>query len=144
MKANRFFIYLKNHFALKEKERFKINLFNFTLEKYRKILNEKINKYSGISGKVQDIKKKSQILQIVSNYINPIVERVADKKKHLNKKLIQETKLKKLDEKIKRDRKCVSLDSNIKNYLRVTSLYNRKYEDNIFDSQKIKIKLGLI
>ena len=144
IQANRFFTYLKNHFALKEKERFKINLFNFTLEKYRKILNEKINKYSGISGKVQDIKKKSQILQIVSNYINPIVERVADKKKHLNKKLIQETKLKKLDEKIKRDRKCVSLDSNIKNYLRVTSLYNRKYEDNIFDSQKIKIKLGLI
>ena len=144
MKANRFFIYLKNHFALKEKERFKINLFNFTLEKYRKILCEKINKYNGISGKVEDIKKKSQFLQIVSNYINPIVERVANKKKHLNKKEIQEVKLKKINEKIKRDRNCVSLDSNRKKYLRVTSLYNRKYEDIIFEAQKIKIKLGLI
>ena len=144
IQANRFFTYLKNHFALKEKERFKINLYNFTLDKYRKTLHEKINKYHGISGKVEDIKKKSQFLQIVSNYINPIVERAADKKRHINKKEIQEIKLKKLDEKIKKERKCISLDSNINKFLRVTTLYNRKFEDNIFDGQKIKIKLGLI
>ena len=144
IEANKFFKYLKNHFALKEKEKLKINLYNFTLEKNRQKLYEKMNKYKNISLKIDEIKEKSSFLNLVSNYICPVIEREVDKKRHLNKKEIQKKKLKKINDKILKDRRTISLDFNKKNYMRVTTLYNRKYENRELELQKLKIKLGLI
>lgn len=143
IEANKFFKYLKNHFALKEKEKMKVNLYNFTLEKNRKILNEKIKKYKNISIKVDEIKEKSQFLNLVSNYICPVLEREVDKKRYLNKKENQKKKLKNLNERILKERRHISLDLDRKNYMRVTTLYNRKYENLELGLQNLKNKLGI-
>ena len=50
------------------------------------MLKEKMNKFRNISGKVKDINEKSKFLNIMTSYINPIVERIRDKKINISKK----------------------------------------------------------
>ena len=65
------------------------------------------------------------------------------KKKYKNKKAEKERKLKLLNDKIERNRRVVSLDSNSNNYLRCSVLYNRPYEYNALELQKVNLKINL-
>ena len=127
--AKNFFYYLKNHFAIKEREKFKINLYNFVLDKNKDMLTEKIKKYQSISGNIKQVNEKSQFLQMMTGYICPIIERIRDKKITILKKQINDEKYKELEKQLYKKRYCISLENKKTiNYLRVSNLYKQKYE----------------
>jgi hypothetical protein len=138
--AKNFLKYLKNHFAIKEKEKSRVNLYNFVLDKNKDMLKEKMNKFRNISGKVKDINEKSKFLNIMTSYINPIVERIRDKKINISKKKILDEKYKILENKLNRKKYCISLDRNTKNFIRVSTLYKQKYEIPEIRIENLRLK----
>ena len=127
--AKNFFGYLKNHFSIKEREKFKINLYNFILDKNKDMLTEKIKKYKSINENIKTINEKSQFLQMMTSYLCPIIERIRDKKVNIIKKQINDEKYKEVEKQLYKKRYCISLDDKKNNnYLRISNLYKLKYE----------------
>ena len=74
-KENDFLTYFKNHFnSSKKKEKYKINLMDFTNEKKIKELEEKKKKFQNISNDLEDIKKRTKLVKLITYYISPFVE----------------------------------------------------------------------
>jgi hypothetical protein len=129
--AKNFFGYLKNHFSIKEREKFKINLYNFILDKNKDMLTEKIKKYKSISRNIKIINEKSQFLQMMTGYICPIIEKIRHKKMNIIKKQINDEKCKEIENLLFKKRYCVSLnEKKIINYIRISNLYNQKYDNS--------------
>ena len=129
--ANNFFCYLKNHFTIKEKEKFKINLYNFVLDKNKEKFTEKIKKYKSISRNIKIINEKSQFLQMMTGYICPIIEKIRHKKMNIIKKQINDEKCKEIENLLFKKRYCISLnEKKIINYIRISNLYNQKYDNS--------------
>ena len=142
--ANKFFNHIKNHLAMNDKENFNKNnyIYDNNLEK-KKNKGQKLVQFRSISQRIKGIKEKAQLLKLVSHYLFPFVEKAVYKKKYKNKKAEKERKLKLLNDKIERNRRFVSLDSNSNNYLRCSVLYNRPYEYNALELQKVNLKMNL-
>ena len=117
-------------------------IYDNNLEK-KKNKGQKLVQFRSISQRIKGIKEKTQLLKLVSHYLFPFVEKAVYKKKYKNKKAEKERKLKLLNDKIERNRRFVSLDSNSNNYLRCSVLYNRPYEYNALELQKVNLKMNL-
>ena len=142
--ANKFLNYLKNHFSYTNRERKNNDI-------YDPMANFKITKkptnYSSISGRVKEMKTKTEFIRIITNYIYPIFERTVNKKKLLNRKALLENKIKILKEKNENERRYISLDThmNHRNYVRISALYNSKYENNDdMEIENLKNRLSLL
>ena len=92
------------------------------------------------------MKTKTEFIRIITNYIYPIFERTVNKKKLLNRKALLENKIKILKEKNENERRYISLDTNMnhRNYVRISALYNRKYENNDMEIENLKNRLSLL
>ncbi len=141
--ANKFLNYLKNHFSYTNRERKNNDIYD-PLANYK--IKKKPNNYNSISGRVKEMKDKTEFIRIITNYIFPIFERTVNKKKQLNKKALLENRMKLLKEKNENERRYISLDSghSYRNYIRVSSLYNRKYESKDMELENLKIRLGFL
>ena len=141
--ANKFLNYLKNHFSYTNREKKNHDIYD-PLANYK--IKRKPTNFSSISGRVKEMKDKTEFIRIITNYIFPIFERTVNKKKQLNKKALLENRMKLLKEKNENERRYISLDSghSYRNYIRVSSLYNRKYESKDMELENLKIRLGFL
>ena len=141
--ANKFLNYLKNHFSYTNREKKNYDIYD-PLANYK--IKRKPSNFSSISGRVKEMKDKTEFIRIITNYIFPIFERTVNKKKQLNKKALLENRMKLLKEKNENERRYISLDSghSYRNYIRVSSLYNRKYESKDMELENLKIRLGFL
>ena len=141
--ANKFLNYLKNHFSYTNREKKNHDIYD-PLANYK--IKRKPTNFSSISGRVKEMKDKTEFIRIITNYIFPIFERTVNKKKQLNRKALLENRMKLLKEKNENERRYISLDSghSYRNYIRVSSLYNRKYESKDMELENLKIRLGFL
>ena len=79
--ANKFLNYLKNHFSYTNRERKNNDIYD-PLANYK--IKKKPNNYNSISGRVKEMKDKTEFIRIITNYIFPIFERTVNKIKKSN------------------------------------------------------------
>ena len=141
--ANKFLNYLKNHFSYTNRERKNNDIYD-PLANYK--IKKKPNNYNSISGRVKEMKDKTEFIRIITNYIFPIFERTVNKKKQLNRKALLENRIKLVKEKNEYEKRFISLDTghSHRDYIRVSSLYNRKYESKDMELENLKIRLGFL
>ena len=141
--ANKFLNYLKNHFSYTNREKKNHDIYA-PLANYK--IKRKPTNFSSISGRVKEMKDKTEFIRIITNYIFPIFERTVNKKKQLNKKALLENRMKLLKEKNENERRYISLDTHMNhiNYVRISALYNSKYENNDMEIENLKNRLSLL
>jgi hypothetical protein len=138
---NDFMKYYKNHSYTTQRTRFKVNLINFTNEKRLKVLESRRKLFQHISKDVEEIKNRTKLIKVITNYISPYVE----KNKNAKLKMLKKTKEKKLklnQQNSKSEKNFLKSNENSpRNYLKIISLCKVKRNNSDIGFQKSKIKI---
>ena len=127
-KENDFLTYFKNHFNVsKNKEKYKINLMDFKNEKKRKELEEKKKRFQNISYDLEDIKKRTKLVKLITYYISPFVEN--EKKEKM--KIIKRNKLNLNNQNMQRKKNSIKIKGDNKEYVKLQNLFRlqRNFSD---------------
>ena len=136
---NDFMKYYKNHLYTTQRNKFKVNLLNFINEKRLKLFESRRKVFQNISKDIEELKNRTRLIQVITNYISPYVER----KKNAKIKMLKskEKNLKLNQQHVKSQKNFFQSNENSPgNYLKIIHLFKMKRNNSDIGFQKSKIK----